>query len=159
MITDFRLPLGDIISDGIDVLTTSLRPVFDLIRVVLVTLYEAVEFLLLSPPFWVIILIAAGLAYIVKGWKFAVGTIVGLLIIVGVNQWDNAMASLALVLVASAIAIAISVPLGSVMMSPPAMVPSRMAQKVSRGIPLSWAGVISAQFRAFHRRGWGFWNW
>ncbi len=112
MITDFRLPLGDIVADGIDVLTESLRPVFDLIRFVLLSLYDAVEFLLLSPPFWVIILIAAGLAYFVKGWKFALGTIVGLLVIVGVNQWDNAMASLALVLVASAIAIAISVPLG-----------------------------------------------
>lgn len=114
MITDFRLPLGDIVSDGIDVLTESLRPVFDIIRLVLVSLYEAVEFLLLSPPFWVIILIAAALAYFVKGWKFGVGTIVGLLVIVGVNQFDNAMASLALVLVSSAIAIAISVPLGIV---------------------------------------------
>ena len=87
MITDFRLPLGDIVSDGIDVLTESLRPLFDLIRLVLVSLYEAVEFVLLSPPFWVIIIIAAALAYFVKGWKFAVGTIVGLLVIVGVNQW------------------------------------------------------------------------
>ncbi|MET3768692.1 ABC-type proline/glycine betaine transport system permease subunit [Marisediminicola sp. UYEF4] len=114
MITDFRLPLGDIVSDGIDVLTESLRPLFDLIRLVLVSLYEAVEFVLLSPPFWAIIIIAAALAYFVKGWKFAVGTIVGLLVIVGVNQWENSMASLALVLVASAIAIAISVPLGIV---------------------------------------------
>jgi len=112
MIDEFRLPLGDIVSDGIDVLTETFRPVFDLIRLVLVALYEAVEFVLMSPPFWVIIAIAAALAYFVKGWKFAVGTIVGLLVIVGVNQWDNSMASLALVLVASAIAIAISVPLG-----------------------------------------------
>jgi len=114
MITDFRLPLGDLVSDGIDVLTDSLRPLFDLIRLVLVSLYEAVEFVLLSPPFWAIIIIAAALAYFVKGWKFAAGTIVGLFVIVGVNQWENSMASLALVLVASAIAIAISVPLGIV---------------------------------------------
>ncbi|MCY7325223.1 MAG: ABC transporter permease subunit [Microbacteriaceae bacterium] len=112
--TDFRLPLGDLVSDGIDVLTDSLRPLFDLIRLVLVSLYEAVEFVLLSPPFWAIIIIAAALAYFVKGWKFAAGTIVGLFVIVGVNQWENSMASLALVLVASAIAIAISVPLGIV---------------------------------------------
>jgi len=109
---DIRLPLGDIIDSGIDVLTDTFAPVFDLIRTVFLTLYEAVEFLLVSPPFWVIILIAAVLAYVVKGWKFAIGTIVGMLIIVGVNQWENAMQSVALVLVASAIAIVISVPLG-----------------------------------------------
>ena len=109
---DIRLPLGDIIDSGIDVLTDTFAPVFDLIRSVFLTLYEAVEFLLVSPPFWVIILIAAVLAYVVKGWKFAIGTIVGMLIIVGVNQWENAMQSVALVLVASAIAIVISVPLG-----------------------------------------------
>lgn len=109
---DIRLPLGDIIDSGIDVLTDTFAPVFDLIRSVFLTLYEAVEFLLVSPPFWVIILIAAVLGYVVKGWKFAIGTIVGMLIIVGVNQWENAMQSVALVLVASAIAIVISVPLG-----------------------------------------------
>ena len=109
---DIRLPLGDTIDSGIDVLTDTFAPVFDLIRTVFLTLYEAVEFLLVSPPFWVIILIAAVLAYVVKGWKFAIGTIVGMLIIVGVNQWENAMQSVALVLVASAIAIVISVPLG-----------------------------------------------
>ena len=109
---DIRLPLGDIIDSGIDVLTDTFAPVFDLIRSVFLTLYEAVEFLLVSPPFWAIILIAAVLAYVVKGWKFTIGTIVGMLIIVGVNQWENAMQSVALVLVASAIAIVISVPLG-----------------------------------------------
>ena len=109
---DIRLPLGDIIDSGIDVLTDTFAPVFDLIRSVFLTLYEAVEFLLVSPPFWAIILIAAVLAYVVKGWKFTIGTVVGMLIIVGVNQWENAMQSVALVLVASAIAIVISVPLG-----------------------------------------------
>jgi glycine betaine/proline transport system substrate-binding protein len=110
----FRLPLGDIIEAGIYILTDVFRPVFDLIRFVLISIYDVVEFVLISPPFWIIIAIAAFLAYVVKGWKFGVGTILGLLVIVGVNQWDNAMTSLALVLVASALAITISIPLGVV---------------------------------------------
>ncbi|MBC7723726.1 MAG: ABC transporter permease subunit [Burkholderiaceae bacterium] len=109
---EIRLPLGDIIESSVDVLTDTFRPVFDFIRTVFLGLYEAVEFVLVSPPFWIIIAIFAVLAYSVKGWKFAVGSIVGFLIIVGINQWENTMESLALVLVASGIAIIISVPLG-----------------------------------------------
>jgi len=108
----FRLPLGDAIEGGIDVLTDVFRPVFDFIRLVLIAIYDVVELVLISPPFWIIIVVAAFLAYIVKGWKFAAGTIVGFLVILSVNQWENAMTSLALVLVASALAIVISIPLG-----------------------------------------------
>lgn len=108
----FRLPLGDLIEGGIDVLTDVFRPVFDFIRFVLIAIYDVVELVLLSPPFWMIIIVAAFLAYVVKGWKFAAGTILGFLVILGVNQWDNAMITLALVLVASALAIIISIPLG-----------------------------------------------
>jgi glycine betaine/proline transport system substrate-binding protein len=108
----FRLPLGALIEGGIDVITEVFRPVFDFIRTVLIAIYDVVELILISPPFWLIIVIAALLAYLVTGWKFAAGTILGFLLIVGVNQWDNAMTSLALVLVASALAIAISIPLG-----------------------------------------------
>ena len=109
---EFRLPLGEWIESGVDVLTETLGPVFDLIRFVFGALYDVVEFVLITPPFWAIILVAALLALGVKGTKFAVGSVVGLLAIVGMNQWENAMESLSLVLVASAIAVAISVPLG-----------------------------------------------
>jgi ABC-type proline/glycine betaine transport system permease subunit len=109
---DFRIPLGSWASVFVDFLTETFRPVFDIIRVVFAALYDAVAFVLVSPPFWIIIIVAAALAFAVKGWKFGVGSAVGLLVIVGVNQWEHAMESLSLVLVASAIAIAISVPLG-----------------------------------------------
>lgn len=109
---DFRIPLGDWASSGIDMLTETFAPVFDLIRLVFAALYDAVEFVLLSPPFWVIILAAVLIGFAVKGWRFAAGSAAGLLLIVGMNQWENSMESLSLVLVASAIAVAISVPLG-----------------------------------------------
>ena len=111
---DFRIPLGDFVADGIDMLTETFSPVFDLIRLIFAALYDVVEFALIAPPFWAVIVAAALIGFIVKGWKFAVGSATGLLLIVGVNQWENAMESLALVLVASAIAVAISVPLGVV---------------------------------------------
>jgi glycine betaine/proline transport system substrate-binding protein len=109
---DFRLPLGDWADTLVDFLTGTFRPVFDIIRVIFAALYDAVALVLVTPPFWVIIIVAVLLAFVVKGRKFALGSAVGLLVIVGVNQWENAMESLSLVLVASAIAILISVPLG-----------------------------------------------
>ncbi|HSP76301.1 MAG TPA: ABC transporter permease subunit, partial [Cryobacterium sp.] len=109
---DFRLPLGTLVEGFIDYVMETFGFFFDFIRVVFDGAYEFVDILLVTPPFWVIVLLAAGLALATRGWKFMTGTIVGLLVIVGVDQWENAMDTLALVLVASLLAIAFSVPLG-----------------------------------------------
>jgi ABC-type proline/glycine betaine transport system permease subunit len=109
---DFRIPLGSWAKSFIDFITDTFGFFFDFVRAIFSGAYDLVDFALASPPFWVIILIAAALGLMIRGWKFAVGTAVGLLVIVGVNQWANAMDSLALVLVASVLAILFSVPLG-----------------------------------------------
>ncbi|MFC5928682.1 ABC transporter permease subunit [Cryobacterium melibiosiphilum] len=109
---DFRIPLGTWIASFIDWITVTFGFVFDFIKVIVDGAFGGVNFLLVAPPFYVIIALAAALGLATRGWKFAVGTVIGLGLILGVNQWENAMATLALVLVASIIAIAISIPLG-----------------------------------------------
>lgn len=109
---DIRLPLGDVAESVIDVLTDALAGLFAVIRAVFAGLYGAVDFVLSAPPFWAVILVIAALAWLASGWKLAAGSAVGLLVIVGVDQWVNAMDSLALVLVSSLIAVVISIPLG-----------------------------------------------
>ncbi|WP_166870444.1 MULTISPECIES: ABC transporter permease subunit [unclassified Salinibacterium] len=109
---EIRIPLGDWAETVIDFITEYFGGVFDLIRTVFLGAYDAVDAVLSTPPFWAVVLVAAILALAARGWKLAVGAVVGLLLIVGVDQWENAMDSLALVLVASVIAILISVPLG-----------------------------------------------
>ncbi|MGZ0712150.1 ABC transporter permease (plasmid) [Coraliomargarita sp. W4R53] len=109
---NFRLPLGDWVEAFIDVLTEVLSGFFAVVRAIFLGFYDAVDFILSTPAFWIIIPLIALLAWWVKGWKLAIGSIIGLLLIVGVNQWDNAMDTLALVLVASTIAVVISVPVG-----------------------------------------------
>ena len=109
---DFRIPLGTWIESFIDWITVTFGFVFDFIRLLVDGGFEGVSFLLIAPPFYVIILIAGALGLATRGWKFAVGTVVGLGLILGVDQWENAMATLALVLVASIIAIALSIPVG-----------------------------------------------
>lgn len=109
---DFRLPLGDGAKAVVDWLTTSAEGLFSVIKLVLNGAFEALNFVLAEPPFWAIIIVLAAAAWLAKGWKLALGTIIGLLVIVGVDQWGAAMNTLALVLVASLIALAIAIPLG-----------------------------------------------
>ena len=108
----FRIPLGDWIEVGLDWVTEVFGPVFDAIKVLFRGAYDGLEWILLSPPFWAVLIILAGLAWLSRGWKLGVSTAVGFVLIYGVNQWENAMETLALVLVASVIAILIGIPLG-----------------------------------------------
>lgn len=110
--TEFRLPLGEWVAAFIDFITEVLGGFFRVVRDVFAGFYDLVEFVLQTPPFWVVILAIAAIAWFAKGWKLAVGTAVGLVVIVGVDQWDNAMATLALVLVASTIAVVVAIPVG-----------------------------------------------
>ncbi len=112
MTPDFRIPLGDWVEVGLDWITTTLEGFFLLVRTILVGAYDGLEWLLQAPPYWVIIVVFAAFAWWASGWKLGVGTVVGFAVIVGVNQWENAMNSLALVVIATVIAVVISIPLG-----------------------------------------------
>ena len=54
----------------------------------------------------------AALGWWLRSWQLALGTLIGFVIIVGVNQWENAMSTLALVTIATLIAVIIAIPLG-----------------------------------------------
>ncbi|MBG0737959.1 proline/glycine betaine ABC transporter permease [Paeniglutamicibacter antarcticus] len=108
----FRIPLGVWVKDVVDFITDGFGGLFDVIRVIFGGLYELLDFILTAPPFWAVILVAVVLAFLARGWRMAAGTAVGFLLIAGVAQWENAMDTLALVLVASVIAVVLSVPLG-----------------------------------------------
>ncbi|WP_347754209.1 proline/glycine betaine ABC transporter permease [Agrococcus sp. ProA11] len=112
MFDDLRLPLGDWVEGAVDWITANAAILFSIIKTIVQWLYDVVEFVLIEPPAIVMILILAALAFAVRGWKMGVGTIVGLFVIVFVNQWDNAMATLALTLVAALFALLIAIPLG-----------------------------------------------
>jgi ABC-type proline/glycine betaine transport system permease subunit len=111
-VNDFRIPLGQWVEDVIDFITDTFGFLFDFVAAVVSGAYDIVDSVFSAPPFWVIALVLVVLGFAARGWKFAIGTAIGLTVIVGVDQWDNAMDTLALVLVASVIAVVIAVPLG-----------------------------------------------
>ena len=80
--------------------------------VALLAYWQLTQAFLPEPDFWFMTVVLAAVALLAKGWRLAVGTALGFTFIFAVNQWDNALQTLALVLVASTIAVLIAVPLG-----------------------------------------------
>jgi glycine betaine/proline transport system permease protein len=107
-----RINLGDAIEGFFAWLTTNFSGFFDVISDVIGSAVDGLIALLLLPPPLVLAVIFALIGLFVRGWIFAIGSLLGLLLIISMEQWEAAMQTLALVLVASVIAILIAIPLG-----------------------------------------------
>lgn len=108
----FRIPLGSWVASGVDWIKTNLDGFLDLISLVVTSLVDGLTFLLLLPYFYVVIVIAALIAWAVRSWQLAIGTVVSFTLIVAMGLWVPAMQTLALVLVAALVAVLIAIPLG-----------------------------------------------
>ena len=109
---DFRIPVGTWIESGVDWIKDNLDGLLDVISFVMSFLVDGLTRMLLTPHFAVIIVIAALIAWVVRSWQLAIGTVVSFGLIVAMDLWVPAMQTLALVLVAAVIAVLIAVPLG-----------------------------------------------
>lgn len=107
-----RIELGQAVEAGIDWLKRTFDPVFDLASTVLDASWTGLSDLLLSVPALVMIILMALLGMLVRSWQFALVALVSLLLVAGMDQWDNAMFTLALVLIATAVAIVVAIPVG-----------------------------------------------
>jgi glycine betaine/proline transport system permease protein len=117
MITTFdpldpEIPVGDTIEDAVDWVIRTFGIVFDAIKAALESTFLATMDVLQWPPFWLMIVLFAALAWTVRSWKFAVFTVLGFYLVAAMGVWDQAMYTLAMVLVAAAIAVLLSIPLG-----------------------------------------------
>ncbi|MFK0402620.1 ABC transporter permease [Microbacterium sp. NPDC090225] len=108
----FRIPLGSWVATGVDWVRDNLDGLLSGISFVVGFLVDGLTRALLSPHFIVIIVIAALIAWLVRSWQLAIGTVISFGLIVAMNLWVPAMQTLALVLVAAVIAIIIAIPLG-----------------------------------------------
>lgn len=108
----FRIPVGSWIKSGVDWIKANLDGLLDVIELVARWLIDTLTDVLLGTPIPVAIAVAALLGALVRSWQLALGTVLGLTLVVGMNQWVPAMQMLALVLVGTVIAVLIAVPLG-----------------------------------------------
>lgn len=107
-----KIPVGDALQDFFDWLTTHLGGFFDAVSNVIGSAVDGFISLLEAPDPVVLALIFALIGMLVKGWKFALVGLLGLMFIISMGQWAAAMQTLALVLVATLVAVLIAIPAG-----------------------------------------------
>lgn len=107
-----RIPLGDWAETFVDWITEAWAGFFDVIKLILQSLYGFFDLVLNGPPWWLIAVIVVVLAYFANKWTLAIGTLIGLLVIAMLDMWEDAMHTLALVIVAAGIALIIAIPVG-----------------------------------------------
>lgn len=107
-----RIPVGTAIEDFFDWVTSNMDGFFDIVTDVVGAAVDGLIAVLQAPNPLVTVVLFTLLGLLVRGWKFAVVALLGLLAVVSMDQWDAAMQTLALVIVATFVAVLIAVPLG-----------------------------------------------
>jgi len=85
---------------------------FDLVKDGIGAFVGGFEAILTFPPELVMIALLAVIAYFLSNWRVAVFAVLGFLLIVSLDLWEESMLTLALVLASTVIALIIGVPLG-----------------------------------------------
>lgn len=104
--------VGDWAESTITWLTDTFRPLFEVIREFYGTAFDGLETALTYPPALVMIVLLAALGGALRGWRFGLGAGLGLLLIELMSQWENAMSTLALVIIAVVTATVLAIPIG-----------------------------------------------
>ncbi|PTS98380.1 glycine/betaine ABC transporter [Pedobacter sp. HMWF019] len=104
--------IGNYIEDFINWLTKHFAPLFDMIKVVVESVVNSVEWILMFPPFFVVIMLIAFLAWKRTGLGITILTLAGLTLIWAMGYWEQTMATLALILSSAFMALLMGIPLG-----------------------------------------------
>ena len=109
-----RIPLADWTNVVVAWITETFEGLFDALSTLIEGMITGIATVLTFPPELVVIVALAVVAFLMAGWRIALLTAVGLMLIVSLELWDLAMDTLALVLASAATALAIAVPIGIV---------------------------------------------
>lgn len=104
--------IDDWVDNGLDWLNDHGGAVFDGIRAVLDGFYNAVTWVLLAPPYYVVAIVIGLVGWRIVGLRFGCAAVVGLVVCAVMGLWPQTMETLGLVAAASLLALAIAVPLG-----------------------------------------------
>ncbi|MGH3094991.1 MAG: ABC transporter permease [Streptosporangiales bacterium] len=122
------MPLADWTQSAVNWLYANLEGFFTALNGGIQALVGGLEFALTLPPALVMVAILTLLALALAGWRVALFTVIGLLLIISLGLWDDAMLTLALILISTAVSLIIGVPLGI------AAAKVRVAEAVTRPI-------------------------
>lgn len=108
----FEIPIGVYVADAVTWMQDNMAGLFLAIAWLMETLIDALLVVLLAPHPLLIVAICGAFAFWARGVGLASFTVLGMLLIQGMQLWDQTMDSLAIVLVASFLAIMVGVPTG-----------------------------------------------
>lgn len=106
------IPVGDWVEVAVNWLRGNFTAFFDAITNVMLWLVDLVLHLLTAPHPLVVTAVAVLLALWARGLGLAGFSLVGMLLIQGMDLWNDSMVSLAIVIVASFLAVAVGIPGG-----------------------------------------------
>ncbi|MEU4064913.1 ABC transporter permease/substrate binding protein [Streptomyces wedmorensis] len=107
-----RLPLGQWVDSSVDWLQAQFSWLFDAVSTGVTGLYDGIDAVLSAPQPLLLAGILAVVAWWLRGLAAAVLAFAGFCLVDSVQLWDEAMATLSLVLVSTLVTLVIAVPLG-----------------------------------------------
>jgi glycine betaine/proline transport system permease protein len=124
--TQFDLFLDGFIEGSVDWLNVRFSDFFHGLSAVIDGALAALEQILLYPPYYVAIVIAALVSWRAAGWRMGAFTALSLLLCQEMDLWEDTIKTLSLILLATFIAVAIAIPIGILAAS------SRIVDRITR---------------------------
>ncbi|MFJ3406285.1 ABC transporter permease [Promicromonospora sp. NPDC090134] len=122
------IPVGTWLETGFTWFKQTFDALFDVIGDLITGAINGIADPLLALDPLVLAIILALLGWLLRNWKLGVGTLVGLVLIIGMDMWEPAVETLALVVVATVVALVLGIPLGILAARSPVV--SRIAKPV-----------------------------
>jgi len=112
---EFDIEIGKWVSAAVDYIRDNFAPFLDGIAAVIDAVASSLEWVLEILPPWLLALILVLIGLWRVGWQFGLFVAVSMLLVMGMDLWDEMVSTLALVIASSVVAIAIGMPIGIAM--------------------------------------------
>lgn len=108
----YHLPLGELVSQAVAWLLSHYGWLFDAVSIALGTVIQILKQSLMGLPWWLVIGLLMLAAWQVRGWRLALGSGLGLLLIYDLQLWPPFIDTFVLVFISTLASVGIGVPLG-----------------------------------------------
>ena len=106
------VPIADWTNSVVGWITETLEPITEPLDALIEGAVGGLAFALTYPPELVMIALLAAVAFLLAGWRVALFTALGLVLIISLDLWAEAMLTLSLVLASAVTALVIGIPIG-----------------------------------------------